>query len=568
MAAVLGSLGVDLGAPDELNACSESQPLANELRQWWDEPFLVNLVAPIEKQRYLTRWIQGLESRGAAAVAAKHPLLSLCLADLRAAWGENVRILWSHRNIEDSIKSLRRMNWGWPTIERIQQTLWSELDKPENRDFLLKVHYEKLVESPSVEIDKLIDGLGLLPSKEQRDTAIDLITSHRNKQFNKKHTSLTTARSNTKPVNVIATMLSDSQQDSVFEAVTSSIAFVDKFLLIDTGITDNTAEVVRNVAGTKFDRIRYEWTGSFADARNFALEVAAQHGADWAFTVDSDERFVFAPGFDQSRLKEVLNSKPEIQAWMMCVLGGEYSKERFIRVPAKLKWKGSTHETLVGYGENLRDNFRFGYFWEPAKGNVAFRAKLDRDLQALQKEIQRSPFDPRWWYYLGQTYEGMREFDKAIEAFQKCAALDGWAGESASAYFRAAMCLKELGRYREAETCAATGLSRTPRSAELFWLAGFCAYQLGAMDRAIQWCELSIQCGDYLHNNSTQGQVELTFRYVPASYEAPFDILRYAYHKIGEQQKCDEAGKHYRRAKRIREFDRSLPIRNVPSTIN
>jgi len=51
--------------------------------------------------------------------------------------------------------------------------------------------------------------------------------------------------------------------------------------------------------------------------------------------------------------------------------------------------------------------------------------------------------------------------------------LDGWPAESASAFYRLAMCQKELGKYRAAEMQAAVGLSRVPKSAELLRMAGF-----------------------------------------------------------------------------------------------
>jgi len=116
------------------------------------------------------------------------------------------------------------------------------------------------------------------------------------------------------------------------------------------------------------------------------------------------------------------------------------------------------------------------------------------------------------------------------------------------------MCEKELRNYRAAETQAALGLSRVPKSAELLWLAGFCAYQQGAMQRAIEWCEQAIHCGEYLHPEQDDAPSRLAFRHRPADFEAPFDVLRFAYRRTGQIEKASWAELHYSRAKKVGEL--------------
>ena len=99
------------------------------------------------------------------------------------------------------------------------------------------------------------------------------------------------------------------------------------------------------------------------------------------------------------------------------------------------------------------------------------------------------------------------------------------------------MCEKELGNHRAAETQAALGLSRVPKSAELLWLGGFCAYQQGAMQRAVEWCEQAIHCGEYLHPEQDEARLRLAFRHRPADFEAPFNVLRFAYRRTGQMRK-------------------------------
>jgi hypothetical protein len=74
------------------------------------------------------------------------------------------------------------------------------------------------------------------------------------------------------------------------DALLSVVDWVDACILLDTGITDNTVEIARETAGNKLLLQKLPWPGSFAEARNAALDAAAAAGAQWAIILDTDER--------------------------------------------------------------------------------------------------------------------------------------------------------------------------------------------------------------------------------------------------------------------------------------
>jgi len=144
-------------------------------------------------------------------------------------------------------------------------------------------------------------------------------------------------------VKIAATMLSGNSQEIVADAVKSVIDWVDWLLLIDTGITDDTAKIVEELAGEKFRYVPFEWCNDFALARNTSLEEAASLGATWALTVDTDERMLF-PGFEPlEQLRRYVAEHSKIIGWLGSEHGGNYAKERLIRVPTHLCWRGRTH---------------------------------------------------------------------------------------------------------------------------------------------------------------------------------------------------------------------------------
>ena len=66
-----------------------------------------------------------------------------------------------------------------------------------------------------------------------------------------------------------------------------------------------------------------------------------------------------------------------------------------------------------------------------------------------------------------------------------------------------------------------------------------------------------MQCGEYespnLINGGTSTSTQLVFRYRAAAYEAPFDVLRFAYRQAGRDEEASIAEVHFQRAKMIRE---------------
>src|SRR5690606_33400642 len=107
------------------------------------------------------------------------------------------------------------------------------------------------------------------------------------------------------------------------------------------------------------------------------------------------------------------------------------------------------------------------------------------------------PDDPRWHYYLGESLKNLDRHEEAVVAYDRCAALRGWNEESAWACYRAAESLCVLGRFREAIDRCAAGLARHAGIAELAWLAGYSAYQMGDADQAVHWARLAVAGGHF-----------------------------------------------------------------------
>lgn len=90
---------------------------------------------------------------------------------------------------------------------------------------------------------------------------------------------------------LVAMTLSGNSSNMIADAFQSAVVWVDSIVLIDTGITDDTLETARRIAGDKLITRNIKWPGSFSDARNKALQLAAELGGVWGVFLDTDERF-------------------------------------------------------------------------------------------------------------------------------------------------------------------------------------------------------------------------------------------------------------------------------------
>lgn len=548
VSAALNRFEVYFGQPTQENQL-DTVPLIPRLRHWWSEPMLVASISAVARRSQLARWAQNLEET-ASLVAVAHPLLSLCLDDLKVAWGPSVRFLWCHSS-STLHSSIINDSSSWPEFDRVQATLNESLDKFFTAEPHLNVDVDQLIQNPDENLRAIVDFLRLKVTDEQLHEVAGGIASQLSSSTTIASQSSNLARAtaggeSSQPMlppcslprtsKIVATILSGNSETLIEPAILSALDWVDQICLIDTGISDHTITKAQAIAGDRLSRWSFPWCNDFAAARNAALEAANMLQATWAMTLDTDERIEF-PGFrDREHLRETLESRPEVISWMVPIRDGSYVKERFVRVPTRLEWQGCTHEALYGATDSERKVLSGCWFSEVAKSPADYEFKLQRDLAILLKETTAFPLTARWWYYLGQTYEGMRKYREAVEAFDQCIRLDDWSDESSWACYLAARSLVAIKEFREAEEYCALGMTRKPTAAEHPWLAGWCCFQRGAARPAIAWSQLAITLAQ-----NASARDEATFRHLPAWYEGPYDVLRYAYQRIDAPQLAQQA---------------------------
>lgn len=344
---------------------------------------------------------------------------------------------------------------------------------------------------------------------------------------------------------IVSTTLTGSNREIIGDALRSVIDWVDWCLLIDTGVSDDTLEIAREIAGDKLIVREFPWRDDFAAARNFALEAATELGADWAVTLDSDERIVLG-SFDVRSLLAASNA----EALHVRHMGDTYAKERFFRLPARGRYVGPTHEAFISEGARI-GTLPGVLFDEIPKSAEDYRRKAERDVSILSCYTAKHPDDPRWFYYLGDSLAGLGRHDEAIAAFRICASLKGWDEEGAWAQYRVAELFLKVDRPEEAVEACAAGMARHSGLAELPWLAAYASWQAGRPAQAAYWARLAVAMGHFAGAGLSVTRVG--FRHPPGLWEGPYDVLRFALRTLGDDAGADEAERLFLEAKAARE---------------
>lgn len=336
---------------------------------------------------------------------------------------------------------------------------------------------------------------------------------------------------------IVTTTLLSNNHRIIAEAIKSAILYVDKMIFIDTGSHDGTVALARTLAGEKAIVVDYPWTNDFAAARNFSLQVAMNVGADWAITLDTDERLQLQKGFDlraflQSTNAELICCPNETRA---------YEKERIIRVKRSSRsfWYGSVHECFSGVPIETYVSLESMTFSELPKSNVDFEKKLNRDITELKKQILKTPNDGRWYFYLGESHRGLNQYNEAIVAYEKSVNCLDWAELRAWACYQIATCFSEQKKFNDTIRWCSTGLTYNAGCAELAWLAGWSAYQLNQHSNAIFWENIALTIHKTVALDARFRR--MSFANPRGFFEGPHDVLRYAWAHLGRHDLAAES---------------------------
>ncbi|MFD0374881.1 glycosyltransferase, partial [Streptomyces sp. NPDC127112] len=238
-------------------------------------------------------------------------------------------------------------------------------------------------------------------------------------------------------------MIVKDEAPTIRKCLDSVRPLIDTWVIVDTGSTDGTQDVIRDcfgdIPGTLYER---PWRG-FDGSRTEAIELA-RDSAEYLLFIDADDAMEVEAGF---RMPELT-----LDAYRIALHDGPIIHYRAALVSTRLPWRyvGVLHEYIdcggdyslgtldgvhilsIGGGARLREGGQ--------------RQKYLRDAAILEQGLLKEPENARYMFYLGQSWRDAGEQEKSLAAYDRRATMVGFYEETYLARVYAARAAASLGR--------------------------------------------------------------------------------------------------------------------------
>jgi tetratricopeptide (TPR) repeat protein len=232
------------------------------------------------------------------------------------------------------------------------------------------------------------------------------------------------------PAPLLSLCMMVKDEEALLEAALLSVRdWVDEMVVVDTGSTDRTVEIARDLGATLHF---YAWPNSFAQARNETLRRAT---GQWCLVLDADER---VRGAHPERVRDLLvpTAQHPFDVYMLRVLNmtragaplSDFFSVRIFPNDRRLGYSGRVHNRFgvmepgtASLNATRVSGLHIAHLgYDPALYEA--RNKTERSLPLIELSVQEAPDDLRMRFYLGREYlqagrpaEGIPHLERAVE---------------------------------------------------------------------------------------------------------------------------------------------------------
>lgn len=210
---------------------------------------------------------------------------------------------------------------------------------------------------------------------------------------------------------------------------------VDEIVVVDSGSSDDTIKIAEQYDARVFS---VPWRDDFSAARNASLEKAT---GDWILVVDADEYFPDGMAGNIRRVVGRYGKETDLLMFLRRELDEDVGKvlldsyvPRLLRRVDGLAYEGAIHEEPRHHGESIRRMAAVPgdelMMMHTGYSTTLSRAKGERNLALLKKELESGRPRDSIYMYLAETYDGLDNEEEAM----KYAWLDVESGRKSFAY--------------------------------------------------------------------------------------------------------------------------------------
>jgi len=276
-----------------------------------------------------------------------------------------------------------------------------------------------------------------------------------------------------------------NEEDVIGRCLDSVQGIADEIIVVDTGSTDTTKQIVRKYTNQVYD---FPWINDFSAARNFAFSLATQNYILWLDADDvilEDDRKLFLA------LKSTLD--PAIDSVTMHYhlsqdenghITSSLRRNRLVKRANNFKWLGAVHEYLAVGGIIMNSDV--------AITHCALSHDSDRNLHIYAERLAKGEkFSPRDLYYYANELHDHGKQEEAIDFYQQfLATKQGWVEDNIAACGKVADCFLALNNpEKQLEYIYKSFTYDTPR-AELCCRLGSHHLQANQLKQAVFWYKM------------------------------------------------------------------------------
>ena len=293
--------------------------------------------------------------------------------------------------------------------------------------------------------------------------------------------------------NLSCCMIVRNNETTIAAAITSIMPWVGEVIVLDTGSTDRTPDICRQLGCKVY---HFPWPDSFSAARNESLKYAT---GEWIIWLDSDDVIDAKNGH---LLAELISGQipANILGFTMqvhCPPGQPESEHdavvvdhcKVFRNRPDIRFEGRIHEQVLASIRSAGGEVVYTPLFVVHAGAdhspEGRRRKLVRDFKLLRLELKEHPGQTFALFNLGMTFADARKFRKAVRALERSLAASQ-PGEThvRKIYALLVTCHRELGQRSEAMRHCEQGLALFPKDAELHFRSGLLNHDAGRLRHA------------------------------------------------------------------------------------
>lgn len=317
-------------------------------------------------------------------------------------------------------------------------------------------------------------------------------------------------------------MIVKNEEDVIGRCLDSVKDIFDEIIVVDTGSTDRTKEIVRQYTDLLYE---FEWIDDFSAARNYSFSKATK---DYIMWLDADD--IILPEDKKALLKLKQTLDPAVTLVMMKynvafdTAGNptySYYRERLFKRSMNYQWKDPVHEAITPHGNIIYRQIAISH----KKLN---QKDPQRNLRIYEKLLSQNVIlSPRQQFYYARELYYQKRYEESIKTFTNFLDSDkGWVENCIDACKDLSECYAVIGKEKKAIHSLLRSMEYGPPRAEICCELGRRFMLKKDYSTAIFWYTQATSCKP---NNTNGGFI------LPDCYNyLPYIQMCVCYDKLGD----------------------------------